>query len=333
MISDADDFQNLLKDIEDVTLLRLKASTNTADGEWKQLSLKIGSSQVECDIPITRALEDKEAPSIKSVRYISESSLFVIEFTESVMGANKISAYKICNTAGEQMGIESVKVSDSDTQVEVKTKETLRNGKYTISFQGITDCSDEKNVLTEKKTIEVSGSVTTGNVWTWVIVATLLLTVVIVLVIVFLVVNSSKQKTQEEMDEVSQNLPQQSAAQVQVYQNTPVINEKHHIKAEKITRIRLQIKTGRTSEQNIETNLISSLIVGRSSVCDIYIDDTKLSRQHFVLESDGERLYVMDLQSRNGTTLNGIRVNSRQILHSGDKITAGLSDIYITILE
>lgn len=107
---------------------------------------------------------------------------------------------------------------------------------------------------------------------------------------------------------------------------------KHHIKTNDAIRIRLKIQTGKTSEQNIETNIVSSLIVGRSDTCDIYIDDTKLSRQHFVIENDNGTFYVMDLQSRNGTMLNGIRINSRQRLSSGDKIMAGLSDIIITIL-
>ena len=78
--------------------------------------------------------------------------------------------------------------------------------------------------------------------------------------------------------------------------------------------------------------VLALLIVGRSDTCDIYIDDTKLSRQHFVIENDNGTFYVMDLQSRNGTMLNGIRINSRQRLSSGDKIMAGLSDIIITIL-
>ena len=116
------------------------------------------------------------------------------------------------------------------------------------------------------------------------------------------------------------------------YANSNPEMVKHHIKTNDAVRIKLRIKTGRTSEQNIETNLVSSLIIGRSDTCDIYIDDTKLSRQHFVIENENGNFYIMDLQSRNGTMLNGIRINSRQRLSSGDKIMAGLSDIIITIL-
>lgn len=106
---------------------------------------------------------------------------------------------------------------------------------------------------------------------------------------------------------------------------------KHHIQIEDSVHLRMKVKTGRVSEQNIDVDVVSSLIIGRSDVCDIYIDDSKLSRQHFAIENAQGRLYIIDLQSRNGTTLNGIRVNSRMELHNGDKIVAGLSDIIITI--
>lgn len=75
--------------------------------------------------------------------------------------------------------------------------------------------------------------------------------------------------------------------------------------------------------------VVSSVIVGRAAACDICIDDTKLSRQHFAIEYEQGFLFLTDLQSKNGTMLNGIRIGSRQKLTSGDKIFAGLSDMVI----
>lgn len=330
MMSEKDDFASLIKEIDDVTLLELKANNNVADGQTKQLSIKIAKSQVECEVPVARTLEDNEAPQVKSIRYVAESNLFVIDFTESVSGANSISAYKISNESGEQVGIEAVKVADSGNQVEIKLKDEIHNGKYKVSFSGITDCSNQKNPLTTEESVKVDGVVRKSNISVWIILVCVVVVIIVIgLFVLLLVLKTSKKEIDVEEVAVSQ----QVVNRVMEYESAPVINEKHHVKAEHITRVRLRIKTGRASEQNIETNLVSSIIVGRSNTCDIYIDDTKLSRQHFVIESDGANLYIMDLQSRNGTTLNGIRVNSRQILHSGDKIAAGLSDIYITILE
>lgn len=329
IISKRDDFKSLVEEINDVTLLELKAGNNIADGQTRQLSIKIENSQVECEVPVARSLEDNEAPQVKTIRYVAESNLFVIDFTEAVLGANTISAYEISDEAGQQVGIESVKLSDSGTKVEIKVKDEINNGKYVVSFSGITDCSNEKNPLATEESVEVDGVVRTSNVSIWIILACVIVVLIAIGLLVLLLVLKTSKKD-EESEEV---VPQPVVNRVVEYESVPVINEKHHVKAEHITRIHLRIKTGRISEQNIETNLVSSLIVGRSDTCDIYIDDTKLSRQHFVIESDGTNLYIMDLQSRNGTTLNGIRVNSRQILRSGDKIAAGLSDIYITILE
>lgn len=332
MISNNADFDKLLQEIDDVTMLRLEANNNVADGQAKVLSIKIAESQVECEVPVTKTLEDNEAPKVKSIRYEAESNIFVIEFTEGVIGANVISGYKITNSKNEKVGIESVKVSDSCMQVEIKVKGELQNEKYAFSFTGITDQSNERNTLTGEASIEVTDVVQTNNYVVWIVLACIVVVLLVILLVVLLVMKSSKRE-EEATTEVPQQNQQQNVNLVVEHQGISAVNEKHHVKAEQIVRMRLRIKTGRTSEQNIETNLVSSLIVGRSDTCDIYIDDTKLSRQHFVIESDGRNLYVMDLQSRNGTTLNGIRVNSRQILRSGDKIVAGLSDIYITILE
>jgi len=72
-----------------------------------------------------------------------------------------------------------------------------------------------------------------------------------------------------------------------------------------------------------------SAFVGRSSICDVYIDDPKLSRQHFALEVKDGVVLIADLHSANGTFVNGARVKDKQKLQSGYTITAGLSTIKV----
>src|SRR5687768_10812353 len=63
--------------------------------------------------------------------------------------------------------------------------------------------------------------------------------------------------------------------------------------------------------------------VGRSSDNDFgYPEDSGLSRQHLVLEREGDGWTVCDLGSKNGTFLNGVRVQTRQPLAAGDRVTA-----------
>lgn len=337
-------FDELLNDTKDVTIIRLKAASNYADGMERQLSVKIGNSQVECNIPITRSLADEVPPTVEKLYYDADKNMFIISYSEPVLGAASVSAYKVTNPDGKRVDISNVYYSESENYYEIQPKDVVYNGTYTIELSGITDNSQEANSIVGKQTVLVENakiSVDTPKDSDWNsdaeafpvfgIVLIAVGGVVVVLVIVLVVVLSSRNKENGEKNSEIE-IPVKATPEVVDYMRGNPDAVKHHIKANDAIRIRLKIKTGKTSEQNIETSLVSSLIVGRSDTCDIYIDDTKLSRQHFVIENDNGDFYIMDLQSRNGTMLNGIRINSRQRLNSGDKILAGLSDIIITVI-
>ena len=59
-------------------------------------------------------------------------------------------------------------------------------------------------------------------------------------------------------------------------------------------------------------------VVGRSSDADISIDHPKISRAHAWFLEDQEGWSVEDLQSKNGTSLNGEPVDSKRPLEEGD---------------
>jgi serine/threonine-protein kinase len=65
-------------------------------------------------------------------------------------------------------------------------------------------------------------------------------------------------------------------------------------------------------------------VVGRSSVADIQIRDAKLSRRHCEIRATPAGYILRDLQSRNGTFVNGARVTEAR-LRDGDRIQAGLT--------
>ncbi len=64
-------------------------------------------------------------------------------------------------------------------------------------------------------------------------------------------------------------------------------------------------------------------VIGRSSKCQLSVDDPLISRQHAVLTVVGDAATVEDLGSRNGVLVNGVRVSSTQSLRDGDTITVG----------
>jgi sigma-B regulation protein RsbU (phosphoserine phosphatase) len=68
----------------------------------------------------------------------------------------------------------------------------------------------------------------------------------------------------------------------------------------------------------------SSVTLGRSSTAELcYPDDAGLSRQHLAFESEGPEWFLRDLGSKNGTILNGARIEGRNALKPGDRVMAG----------
>jgi hypothetical protein len=70
----------------------------------------------------------------------------------------------------------------------------------------------------------------------------------------------------------------------------------------------------------------TSLTIGRrlSSEQDVSIDwDVEVSRRHATLEALGSEWSVVDLGSRNGTLVNGVRLESRRQLRDGDTLIIG----------
>ncbi len=83
--------------------------------------------------------------------------------------------------------------------------------------------------------------------------------------------------------------------------------------------------------KDVEWNVEGSLFVGRSNICNIYFDDDRLSKQHFVVEVNKMGCYIEDLESTNGTYVNGVKITSRRMLLDGDVITAGREKIVFHI--
>ena len=64
-------------------------------------------------------------------------------------------------------------------------------------------------------------------------------------------------------------------------------------------------------------------IVGRHEKCDLRLVDSMVSRNHCLILSEGKRFVVKDLESRNGTWVNGRRIRNRRHIKVGDVIQIG----------
>lgn len=70
------------------------------------------------------------------------------------------------------------------------------------------------------------------------------------------------------------------------------------------------------------------LVLGRSSECDVQLDGDGVSRRHAMLERrPDESIELVDLGSRNGTFVNGERID-RATVRDGDKIQVGWTVVF-----
>lgn len=70
--------------------------------------------------------------------------------------------------------------------------------------------------------------------------------------------------------------------------------------------------------------------IGRRPTCHVALTDVNVSRQHAVIERQGDVYWLSDLGSTNGTFVNGQRV-ARQPLRSGDRIKVGDSELEVEV--
>jgi len=75
-------------------------------------------------------------------------------------------------------------------------------------------------------------------------------------------------------------------------------------------------------KQGETVSIRDGLVVGRDARCDIYIPDSTISRKHCTFKVKGTDVEIIDLDSRNGTKVNGQFINTA-ILKHGDRIGVG----------
>lgn len=82
------------------------------------------------------------------------------------------------------------------------------------------------------------------------------------------------------------------------------------------------VLTTKDGDEIERREVAEALSIGRSAECAIRLHDILLSRVHCCVETDADNCVVIDLDSRNGTTVNGRRIE-RHTLHDCDRIVVG----------
>lgn len=76
---------------------------------------------------------------------------------------------------------------------------------------------------------------------------------------------------------------------------------------------------------------LGDFIVGRSTECQLSLDDPLVSRRHAVLRVRRDGVSVQDLGSRNGVLVNGVKITGERELSTGDKVSIGGQDMVLNL--
>ncbi len=74
-----------------------------------------------------------------------------------------------------------------------------------------------------------------------------------------------------------------------------------------------------------EIKVAGPITVGRAQTAGVYLDDKTLSREHTQFYLDHGRVCVRDLDSKNGTYMNGVLLKQPTALKPGDKVKVGIA--------
>jgi hypothetical protein len=80
-------------------------------------------------------------------------------------------------------------------------------------------------------------------------------------------------------------------------------------------------------ERTVE--LLCPFTMGRDRSCELVLADAEVSRKHARLETQGGVVFVRDLESSNGTFLNGQRLTSAIEAREGDEIDVGATRVIV----
>lgn len=76
-------------------------------------------------------------------------------------------------------------------------------------------------------------------------------------------------------------------------------------------------------------DVLTPATIGRGADADVVVDDPDVSRHHARLEAENGIVYVSDLESANGTYLNGRPLRQAIELRPGDRIDVGTARLVV----
>lgn len=316
-------FDQFRKVMESTIVATFHATDSTVFDDGGSVSIKAGDTWI-CEnrhMYAAYAWQDNAAgPTLLPVAEGSEAvikkedaSSISFTFSEPVKGAEAIKNYSITRGDGIKLDIQSLRYDVRTNVCMIVFGEDLFTDNYTMNISNITDI-DHNPIAVEPSQIafhiegrdeQVYKVVTFLKNYWWII---LISVTVLILLIVYVVIRSHGGIV--EQGDGKKGFA--NATTVTVGISTP-----------KTKKIVLTMADSYGKRKEIICNIDSSIFVGRDKMCEIHTDDDKMSRQHFVIESTQLGFFITDLDTTNGTLVNGTKLTKRQMLTEGDTISAG----------
>lgn len=319
----AEETQQAVEELQNIWkstwVISARAENNIIDNQKNSLLIKQVKSGVtrSKDVLLTTYQKDTEAPKIASVEKSGDRQLTVV-FTKKVTGADNSTSWEV-EYDGKAVPVTTVVLKEDGLTAVLTFENDFYTGTYNVAAPGVTDLSMEKNKVQNTVSVEIEGVEPEKEPselerlwkeWWWVLPVAAVLILVIVILCVWRKIKKNK-------------------GIVYVDGKASLVNnveEKQRIAIErqKGFPITLEFVGGAANGQKkIDAVINGSLIVGRSSICELSIEDAKMSRQHFALEYKDGDIFITDLNTTNGTAVNGVAVKRKTKLSPRDVITAG----------
>jgi FHA domain-containing protein len=78
---------------------------------------------------------------------------------------------------------------------------------------------------------------------------------------------------------------------------------------------------------------VGEFVIGRSTECQLSLDDPLVSRRHAVIRISRDAVSVQDLGSRNGVLVNAVKIDGERTVAAGDKISIGSQEMLLLSAE
>jgi len=152
-----------------------------------------------------------------------------------------------------------------------------------------------------------------------------------ILMIGLLIFISKKKNVKAEIDE--REISRLVKDKIKKHGDVNVDIDDNHDVEDKTRMMKISLIPTNSSFPTITNEKKQELLVGRSQLCDIVIDNSSVSKKHLNLVLRGSKVEVEDLGSTNGTYIDGKKLTPHKtyILHKGEKLIIGNEEITYNI--